>query len=970
MKKALILTLCLSLSLVSFAFAERTSDAVLPSTGHALTMPNAGPSTYTGTRSTPALLYTIDLSPVNGTGYCWGLTYDWERDALWVSQWSNTYPYLYAIQKTSPCTKIDSVLLGSGVPGYRLGLGYAGGDLLYMAGFDANIYAIDLSNGTGSVYRSLPWSGAEGLGYNVVDDAIYPADWTANQCAWAQPSQSGSWNTWAVTPYPSGMSGAFSASIAPQWLFELQEAAPAHFYQYALTAGVPNTTPFDVWDCDPGQTNASEADCAFDGQYIYVLDQSGPDKIWVYDIGLPPPSDTARWDFETGLQEWTNTNGLAFPGGWGVQASGLHATWTPPNAQDSSLWIDSDDYGTGTADTALSPLLIPNATTTNWLWYGLGYNYLSGDFVEVGIKYYDGATWTVAPLKTYSADFGPADDSVDVSAYNTYNLIQVYFYYYAPAWDWYAAVDNVTINGVIFHPSDDVGTIAIVAPGATEFPNTAIDPIATFKNFGSNPETFDVYFTIDSSGTQVYTDTRNIALGAGLDTTITFNTWTSGPNGVTYNNTAYTVLGGDSDPGNDTLTSTTTTASAFWKVYATMPQASYYNAAVYTDVTGTPTAYSLGGNTTYTSIFEFDCTTETWSTSSAVLNHEAQRDAAAVVGGKIYVMGGCDAGFTAHAFNQEYDPVAGTVTDKAALPTARYFNGALAWNDSLIYVIGGQAASYYNVVEIYDPASDTWTTGTALPIQNRSFACGIWGDTIYVTGGFNGSGYVASTYIGAIDPANPTNITWTTGPNIPVGPSTTPGRSRLQGACVQEKFYFTCGDDHGVAAYDTWYYDPADQLWHQDLDKPTPISNSQCAVFIDSLDSGTFFCAGGYNTATSAGTNATEGLINLVQGVAEEPGKTPTLVFGLSQNAPNPTRNGYTAISYTTTSKCPVSLKIYNSAGRLVRTLVDGSNLPAGTRTVYWDMRDNGHNAVAAGVYFYRLSAENRTTSKKMVVVK
>jgi len=621
----------------------------------------------------------------------------------------------------------------------------------------------------------------------------------------------------------------------------------------------------------------------------------------------------------------------------------------------------TDDIGCANAtgiDIVMSPLSFPTG---------------SGAFTDFAdIMTPDGTSWT--------SMINEANDTNTVAMDTTVGL-PYFLYFNTFGWEnIVAAADRDSMMQRVLTwmgyappapPSHDVATTAIITPNGNIMPSTVFDPQATFANVGGLTDTFDIYFEIDSSGTPLYSSTTQMILPPAAGTTYTFApTWTSGPDGVTYDVRAYTVLTGDANTGNDTLITTATTKSAFWKIYATMPQTSYYNAAVYTDVTGTPTAYSLGGNLTYTSIFEFDCSTETWSTSSYVLNHEAQRTAAAVVGGKIYVMGGCDAGFTAHAFNQEYDPVAGTVIDMAALPTARYFSGALAWNDSLIYVIGGQASSYYNVVEIYDPASDTWTTGTALPIQNRSFACGISGDTIYVTGGYNGSGYVSATYIGVIDSANPTSIAWATGPTIPMGPSAQAGRSRLQGACVLEKFYFTCGDDHGVAAYDTWYYDPADQTWHQDLDKPTPISNSQCAVFVPTLDSGTFFCAGGYNTATSAGTNATEGLINLVVGISEEPYKTPTLVFGLSQNAPNPTRNGYTAISYTTTTKGSVSLKIYNSAGRLVRTLINNSNLPAGTRTVYWDMKDNSHNQVSAGVYFYRLSAENRTISKKMVVVK
>jgi hypothetical protein len=97
--------------------------------------------------------------------------------------------------------------------------------------------------------------------------------------------------------------------------------------------------------------------------------------------------------------------------------------------------------------------------------------------------------------------------------------------------------------------------------------------------------------------------------------------------------------------------------------------------------------------------------------------------------------------------------------------------------------------------------------------------------------------------------------------------------------------------------------------------------------------------------------------------------KTPH-VFDLQQNTPNPFRNGKTAISYTTPGNGSVKLSIYDNAGRLVRTLIDRTNEGAGHKTIYWDGMDNNNRSVAAGVYFYKLSAENKTATKKMVVVK
>ncbi len=104
-------------------------------------------------------------------------------------------------------------------------------------------------------------------------------------------------------------------------------------------------------------------------------------------------------------------------------------------------------------------------------------------------------------------------------------------------------------------------------------------------------------------------------------------------------------------------------------------------------------------------------------------------------------------------------------------------------------------------------------------------------------------------------------------------------------------------------------------------------------------------------------------------GVAEKPGKKIPIIFGLSNIAPNPVRDGAT-VSYTTTRKGLVTLKVYDSAGRLVRTLVDKKHDNPGLKTVFWDGRDNNNRPVTAGVYFFRLQAEDRTATKKIVVVR
>ncbi len=90
----------------------------------------------------------------------------------------------------------------------------------------------------------------------------------------------------------------------------------------------------------------------------------------------------------------------------------------------------------------------------------------------------------------------------------------------------------------------------------------------------------------------------------------------------------------------------------------------------------------------------------------------------------------------------------------------------------------------------------------------------------------------------------------------------------------------------------------------------------------------------------------------------------------LAQNFPNPF-NPYTTIRYSIRERSHVTLRIYNVAGQLVRTLVDGEQLPrAEGFTIKWDGRNETGEAVATGVYLYRLVTKQYTQTRKLVLLK
>jgi len=105
----------------------------------------------------------------------------------------------------------------------------------------------------------------------------------------------------------------------------------------------------------------------------------------------------------------------------------------------------------------------------------------------------------------------------------------------------------------------------------------------------------------------------------------------------------------------------------------------------------------------------------------------------------------------------------------------------------------------------------------------------------------------------------------------------------------------------------------------------------------------------------------------LYTGIEESPVKDTPLAMGFAPMA-NPVR-GRSLITYNTSARDRISLKVYDSTGRLVSTLVDGI-VEAGTNTIFWDARDNTGRAVANGIYFFKLDARGQTATHKLILIR
>ncbi|KPK73005.1 hypothetical protein AMJ87_03220 [candidate division WOR_3 bacterium SM23_60] len=88
----------------------------------------------------------------------------------------------------------------------------------------------------------------------------------------------------------------------------------------------------------------------------------------------------------------------------------------------------------------------------------------------------------------------------------------------------------------------------------------------------------------------------------------------------------------------------------------------------------------------------------------------------------------------------------------------------------------------------------------------------------------------------------------------------------------------------------------------------------------------------------------------------------------LQQNTPNPFVS-QTVIRYQVAHAGDVRLRIYNSAGQLVKTLVSTTQ-SSGSYTTHWFGQDNQGKRVASGVYFMQLTVADRSIVKKITLLR
>jgi N-acetylneuraminic acid mutarotase len=145
----------------------------------------------------------------------------------------------------------------------------------------------------------------------------------------------------------------------------------------------------------------------------------------------------------------------------------------------------------------------------------------------------------------------------------------------------------------------------------------------------------------------------------------------------------------------------------------------------------------------------YDPATDSWTQLPNSPNIHGEGPAGGVINGKLYVAGGIDQEWTDHPGNalDVYDPATNTWTTKTPMPTNRYDIAGGIMHGKLYAAGGYNGTTILNTVEAYDPSTNTWSAQAPM-LTNRYIASGsVINNNFYVAGGINSGAVLASVEV-------------------------------------------------------------------------------------------------------------------------------------------------------------------------------------------------------------------------------
>jgi hypothetical protein len=360
--------------------------------------------------------------------------------------------------------------------------------------------------------------------------------------------------------------------------------------------------------------------------------------------------------------------------------------------------------------------------------------------------------------------------------------------------------------------------------------------------------------------------------------------------------------------------------------------------------------YAIGGATaadapTLATVEEYDPVTNTWTTKTDMPTARCNM-ASAVLDGKIYIVGG-DKFFkwgvaAGEQMLEVYDPATDTWdTTKTGMPTAREGVSACVV-DSIIYVIGGVAPGGVACkdVEAYDPATDTWATKAPMPTGRWALSTEVVDGKIYAMG----TGQVGKT----VEEYDPATDTWTTKASMLVG-------NGYFGTCVDDGIIYTLGGASGITTQYSrvFTYNPLTDEWSE----KTAMSAARMALGTGVVNKKIYAIGGSAGSSWSPLSTNEECALPMTS-VGIEDVISPTS-FVLQQNYPNPF-NSETTLTYQLQQPETIQFIIYNQIGEKTETIRKWQS--TGKHQFIWNAE-----GLPSGVYYCVFKTKSQIQTMKMI---
>jgi N-acetylneuraminic acid mutarotase len=258
--------------------------------------------------------------------------------------------------------------------------------------------------------------------------------------------------------------------------------------------------------------------------------------------------------------------------------------------------------------------------------------------------------------------------------------------------------------------------------------------------------------------------------------------------------------------------------------------------------------YAIGGSNNNTQLAvneEYNPVTDTWTTKTPMPTARGGF-AIAIYQNKIYCIGGTTgdsdnvvSGFT--GVTEVYDPATDKWETELPMPTPRADLCASIVNGT-VYCIGGKkywgVDPFYqelNVTEAYDPASNSWTTKSPMPIPVLGCTSAVLDGKIYVIGGSRHfqQGWDLAT-VGSNQVYDPENDAWSTRTSLPIAESYAAAEA-TSGVTAPKRIYFVGGSNETSYSSVTYVYNPKGNVWSTGASTPTPRVYLALAVVDDIL---------------------------------------------------------------------------------------------------------------------------------------